>query len=127
MVFFLRLGFVRVLRRSLMSLSPLCGRLRDFSFFQPLIFGTFSSTFRSFGGLAPLVCAPAADFVAIDFAPLRRFAYFLKFRATVTQLSGLAGPGHGSGMGAKSIKNMQVFFKHFKKSHQNMQIFLLFS
>ena len=114
MVFFLRLRFVRVLRCSLMSLSSLCGRLRVFSFFQPLIFGTFSSRFRSFGGSAPLVCAPAADFVAIDFATLRRFTYFLESRATVTQLSGLVGPGPGSRTAAKSIKNMQVF-KHFSK------------
>ena len=114
MVFFLRLRFVRVLRCSLMSLSSLCGRLRDFSFFQPLIFGTFSSRFRSFGGSTPLVCAPAADFVAIDFVTLRRFAYFLKSRATVTQLSGLVGSGPGSGTAAKSIKNMQVF-KHFSQ------------
>ena len=110
--FCLRLRFVRVLRCSLMSLSSLCGRLRVFSFFQPLIFGTFLHRFRSFAGSAPLVCAPAADFVAIDFAPLRRFTYFLKSRATVTQLSGLVGPGLGSGTAAKSIKNMQVF-KHF--------------
>ena len=113
-LFFLRLRIVRVLRCSLMSLSSLCGRLRDFSFFQPLIFGTFLSRFRSFGGSAPLVCAPAADFVAIDFATLRRFTYFLESRATVTQLSGLVGPGPGSGTAAKSIKNMQVF-KHFSK------------
>ena len=97
-----------------MSLSSLCGRLRVFSFFQPLIFGTFSSRFRSFGGSAPLVCAPAADFVAIDFATLRRFTYFLQSHATVTQLSGLVGPGPGSGTAAKSIKNMQVS-KHFSK------------
>ena len=125
MVFFLRLRFVRVLRCSLMSLSSLCGRLRVFSFFQPLIFGTFSSRFRSFGGSAPLVCAPAADFVAIDFAPLRRFTYFLKSRATVTQLSGLVGPGLGSGTAAKSIKNMQVF-KHFPKKSSKHAGFLTF-
>ena len=125
-VFFLRLRFVRVLRCSLMSLSSLCGRLRDFSFFQPLIFGTFSSRFRSFGESAPLVCAPAADFVYIDFVTLRRFAYFLKSRATVTLLSGLVGPGPGSGTAAKSIKNMPVL-NIFQKSHQNMQVFLLFS
>ena len=112
MVFFSRLRIVRVLRCSLRSPSPLCGRLRVFSFFRPSIFGTVSSRFRSFGGSAPLVCAPAADFVAIDFATLRRFTYFLKSRATVTQLSGLVGPGPGSGTAAKSIKNMQVF-KHF--------------
>ena len=112
--FFLRLRIVRVLRCSLMSLSSLCGRLRVFSFFQSLIFGTFSSRFRSFGGSAPLVCAPAADFVAIDFATLRRFTYFLESRATVTQLSGVVGPGPGSATVAKSIKNMLVF-KHFSK------------
>ena len=60
-------------------------------------------------------CAPAADFVAIDFATLRRFTYFLESRATVTQLSGLVGPGPGSATVAKSIKNMQVF-KHFSKN-----------
>ena len=125
-VFFLRLVFVRVLRCSLMSLSSLCGRLRVFSFFQPLFFGTFSSRFRSFVGSAPLVCAPAADFVAIDFATLRRFTYFLRSRATVTQLSGLVGPGPGSRTAAKSIKNMR-FLNIFKKSHQNMQVFLFFS
>ena len=114
MVFFSRLRFVRVLRCSLMSTSPLCGRLRDSPFFFPSIFDNFSSHFRCFGGSAPLVCAPAADFVAIDFAPLRRFTYFLESRATVTQLSGLVGPGPGSGTAAKSIKNMQVF-NHFSK------------
>ena len=112
--FFLRLRFVRVLRCSLMSLSSLCGRLSDFSLFQPLIFGTFLSRFRSFGGSTPLVCAPAADFVAIDFVTLRRFTYFLESRATVTQLSDLVGPRPGSTTTAKSIKNMQVF-KHFSK------------
>ena len=126
MVFFLRLRFVRVLRRSLMSLSSLCGRLRVFSFFQPLFFGTFSSRFRSFGGSAPLVCAPAADFVAIDFVTLRRFAYFRTFRSTVTQLSGLVGPGPRSGMGGKSIKNMQVFQFLSKKSSKHAG-FLTFS
>ena len=115
MVFFSRLRFVRVLRCSLMSTSPLCGRLRDSPFFSPSIFDNFSSHFRSFGGSAPLVCAPAADFVAIDFAALRRFAYFCKSRSTVTQLSGLVGPGRGSAMGGKSIKNMQVFQLFSKK------------
>ena len=124
MVFFLRLRFVRVLRCSLMSLSSLCGRLRVFSFFQPLIFGTFSSRFRSFGGSAPLVCAPAADFVAIDFVTLRHFAYFSEFRSIVPPLSGLVGPGPRSGMGGKSefvirdrtslrLKFMDVMLFHF--------------
>ena len=85
---------------------------KSFQLFSTVDFRNFFVSFSLFWRVAPLVCAPAADFVAIDFATLRRFTYFLKSRATVTQLSGLVGPGLGSGTAAKSIKNMQVF-KHF--------------
>ena len=88
---------------------------KRFSLFFSSIFDNFSSHFRGFGGSAPLVCAPAAVFVAIDFAALRRFAYFCKSRSTVTQLSGIVGPGPGWATGGKSIKNMQVFQLFFQK------------